>query len=186
VPLPGDVDPISPELALVDDRLGDLGREELPDAPDTLSSLEQVQIRRAARSERARRRHRARVAGLLGVATALLVAAAAGLTLKLDDGSDPVPAAAAERSSSAAQEPAGQERSSIELRWRRVRGARFYNVILWRNGIRALDLWPRAPSVRIPEGRLEPGVYQWFVYPSLGEGGAQRYGKVAARGTIKV
>jgi hypothetical protein len=72
------------------------------------------------------------------------------------------------------------------VRWAAIRGAAHYNVIFWRNGKRALDLWPRAASVRVPAGRLAPGRYQWFVYPAFREKGKLRYGPVAARGTIRV
>lgn len=72
------------------------------------------------------------------------------------------------------------------LRWRAVRGAAFYNVIFWRNGRRALDLWPTKATVRVPSARLGPGRYQWFVYPAFGKTGERRYGKVVARGTLRV
>ena len=72
------------------------------------------------------------------------------------------------------------------LRWRAVRGAAFYNVIFWRNGRRALDLWPTKATVRVPSARLGPGRYQWFVYPAFGKTGERRYGKVVARGTLTV
>jgi hypothetical protein len=72
------------------------------------------------------------------------------------------------------------------LRWRPVRGAAFYNVIFWRNGARALDLWPTKATVRVPSGRLGPGRYQWFVYPAFATNGERRYGQVVARGTVSV
>ena len=75
---------------------------------------------------------------------------------------------------------------TLGLRWRAVLGARAYNVILWREGKRVLDLWPTKANVAIPARRLRPGTYDWFVYPIMGGGGEQRFGALAGHGTIRV
>ncbi len=61
-----------------------------------------------------------------------------------------------------------------------------YNLILWRDGKRVLDLWPIRASVAIPTDRLERGTYEWFVYPIIGRDRGQRYGELAGHGTIAI
>ena len=114
-----------------------------------------------------------------GIALVALAVVAAGVTLS-DRGET--------RPGSAEARPPAEARSHTPdvLRWRPVRGAAFYNVIFWRDGARALDLWPTKATVRVPSGRLAPGRYQWFVYPAFGTKGERRYGQVAARGTLSV
>jgi hypothetical protein len=171
------VDEISPELALVDDELVRSARDRLPDAPDCLTPLED---RVAGTPSDPRRRGSKRLlAGL-----ALLLASATLGAVELSRGSGP-DTAIHSSPPTAGQAPPLTHRH-VELRWRPVRGAAFYNVIFWRNGVRALDLWPKAATVRLPESRLPPGRYQWFVYPALGKGAERGYGRVAARGTIRL
>jgi hypothetical protein len=187
MPIERDVENISPELALIDEQLGSLGRRALPDAPDTLSSLERSPHEQAAVMPSSRRRSR-RTATLLGAAVVALVLVGMGARLAASHETDTRTASHASAPKSPLETTSGsvQRDSPLVLRWRSVRGATFYNVIFWRDGVRALDLWPRAASVRIPDGKLDPGVYQWFVYPSFGKDAAGRYGKVAARGTVKI
>jgi hypothetical protein len=71
-------------------------------------------------------------------------------------------------------------------------GASFYDVILWRNGERVLDLWPTTARVTLPEHwrfhgkrfNLADGPYLWFVYPATGTRASARYRPLAAHGTI--
>jgi hypothetical protein len=78
------------------------------------------------------------------------------------------------------------------LTWPRVAAATFYDVILWQDGKRVLDLWPSTPSVTLPQhwtfgGKrfaLMAGGYEWFVYPATGTRATARYGSLAARGSI--
>jgi hypothetical protein len=162
-------EPISPELALVDDQLDISARDALPDAPDCLAAV-------AHATSTTRSGGRAVSQRLAGVAVLVVVAAIGTFLISYDSGLNGI------RSVS----PLATEGESHRLRWRPIRGAVFYNVIFWRDGKRALDLWPTTTSVRVPEDRLGPGEYQWFVYPSFGKGEALRYGRVAARGTFKL
>jgi hypothetical protein len=73
-----------------------------------------------------------------------------------------------------------------ELRWKPVRNAVFYNVILWHGGVRALDLWPTTPAAQIPQGKLASGTYEWFVYPAFAKEGSHRYGRVIAHGRLRL
>jgi hypothetical protein len=84
-------------------------------------------------------------------------------------------------------------RASRRLRWNAVVGATYYNVVLWRNGKRVLDLWPASPRVVVPtsvkhglQPRLSPGRYLWFAYPGYGAKPAHRYGALAATGVLVV
>jgi hypothetical protein len=84
--------------------------------------------------------------------------------------------------------------ASRRLRWNAVAGATYYNVVLWRNGKRVLDLWPTSPRVVVPttsvkrelQPRLSPGSYLWFAYPGYGAKPAHRYGALAATGVLVV
>jgi hypothetical protein len=79
------------------------------------------------------------------------------------------------------------------LTWPRVPAATFYDVILWRDGERALDLWPSTTRVTLPEhwtfgGKrfdLAAGRYRWFVYPAIGTRGAASYGSLSADGALR-
>jgi hypothetical protein len=73
-----------------------------------------------------------------------------------------------------------------------VRSAAFYEVIVWQDGARKLDLWPRSNEIRLPisatAGRasaLPEGHYLWFVYPWFGD---QRphAGRLLASGAVRV
>jgi hypothetical protein len=80
------------------------------------------------------------------------------------------------------------------LRWNPVAGATYYNLVLWRDGKRILDLWPSTPRVVVPstsvdyapQRRLSPGRYVWFVYPGFGAKRARQYGALAGTGVLVV
>jgi hypothetical protein len=80
------------------------------------------------------------------------------------------------------------------LRWDAVTDATYYNVVLWHDGKRFLDLWPVAPTVDLStaqvnhgsQARLSPGRYLWFVYPGFGAKSSRRYGALAASGVLVV
>lgn len=88
--------------------------------------------------------------------------------------------------------PAAASASARVLTWPRVSTATFYDVILWRDGKRVLDLWPSTPRVTLPEhwsfgGKrfsLAEGGYLWFVYPASGTRASGRYGTLAGHGTV--
>ena len=81
--------------------------------------------------------------------------------------------------------PTHVKTSGLELRWRARPGTPFYNVILWRQGKRVLDLWPRRTTVTLAGRDLEPGTYRWFVYPAL-PGARARFDRLVASGTVSV
>jgi hypothetical protein len=79
------------------------------------------------------------------------------------------------------------------LRWTPVRGARYYNVQLFRNGRQILSAWPKRPVLRLRERwrfrgrrhRLADARYKWYVWPGEGPRSARRYGeRIGARSFV--
>jgi hypothetical protein len=76
------------------------------------------------------------------------------------------------------------------LKWTSVRGARYYNVQLLRNGRKILSTWPKRASLQLKKTwrfhgrsyRLKPGKYTWYVWPGFGPRSERRYGdRIGAR-----
>lgn len=71
------------------------------------------------------------------------------------------------------------------LRWTPVRGARYYNVQLLRNGRKVLSAWPLRPRYRLKlrwtyggeRRRLAPGRYRWVVWGGFGPRSSADYGR---------
>lgn len=69
------------------------------------------------------------------------------------------------------------------LRWRRVRGAAYYNVQLFRGSKRIYSAWPTMHQVGLPAGwrwsgrhfSLRPAQYRWFVWAGFGARRLARY-----------
>ena len=80
------------------------------------------------------------------------------------------------------------------LRWKAVKGATFYNVQLYRNGRKLLSTWPGAAKLKLARTwtyggkryRLEPGVYNWYVWGARGTRAKPVYGKVLGSSTFTV
>jgi hypothetical protein len=80
------------------------------------------------------------------------------------------------------------------LRWRARRGAKYYNLQLFRNGRKILSAWPTRPHYTLKTAwryrghrqRLVPGRYRWFVWPGYGTRSEHRYGKLVARGQVRL
>lgn len=80
------------------------------------------------------------------------------------------------------------------LKWRRVAGATYYNVQLYRGAKKVLSTWPTAPSVKLRltwryDGKkhiLTPGTYTWYVWPGLGARADARYGPMLGKSKFKV
>jgi Ca2+-binding RTX toxin-like protein len=80
------------------------------------------------------------------------------------------------------------------LRWTAVRGARYYNLQLFRNRRKVLSAWPSQPRYRLKprwryrgeRHRLAPGRYHWLVWPGFGPRSRADYGKRMGPSTFDV
>jgi hypothetical protein len=80
------------------------------------------------------------------------------------------------------------------LRWTPVRGARYYNLQLWRRGVKILSVWPARPHYQLKRRwtyggrrwRLEPGRYRWLVWPGFGPRSKADYGRRIGPGWFRV
>ena len=79
------------------------------------------------------------------------------------------------------------------LRWTSVRGARYYNVQLFRGSRKVLSAWPREAQLQLKPRwrfrgrgrRLADGRYRWYVWPGKGPREENRYGdRVGARSFV--
>lgn len=81
------------------------------------------------------------------------------------------------------------------LRWTGVRGARYYNVQLFRGNRKLLSAWPTRPRLKLDRawrfgGRrfaLKPGRrYRWMVWPGRGDRSRNDYGPPIGRASFTV
>jgi len=173
---------LSPELALVDPDLAAAARALLPEPLLVRPTHTPHLRRRCARSWRLERRDLAIAAvGLLaGVAMGAAVTRAGDHTAVTVPETTMTPAATS---------PAG---APLTLRW--IGAAPYFDVVLWRDGKRILDAWPRRPSTVVPASwtyrgnryQLVRGRYTWFVYPGVGPRSDARYGALSASGQFIV
>jgi len=76
------------------------------------------------------------------------------------------------------------------LIWTQVRGARFYNVQLFKGKRKILSRWPRSSRLSLPvrwtyekhQYTLSSGTYRWYVWPALGG----RYGALEGQSSFRV
>ena len=188
---------ITPELALVDPKLGEWARERLPAPPDTLEALRFAQARpapEAARAGQRTRRWRRRfvtAAGLLVVlaGTAFLVGSRADVDEQPASPppaiAEPQPPAAAPPAAKPANEPAARTRPARRsvgvararrFAWPPVAGASGYHVELFKGSTLVFRSNTKKPQILIRRrwrfnGRrrsLEQGAYRWYVWPLVG------------------
>jgi hypothetical protein len=84
--------------------------------------------------------------------------------------------------------------SAPRLAWRAVRRARYYNVQLWRDGLKVGSWWPSYARLRVPsrwrldgeQQRLLPGAYSWYVWPGRGAPRLGRYGPLLGKSTFVI
>jgi hypothetical protein len=68
------------------------------------------------------------------------------------------------------------------LRWPAVRGARYYNLQVYRGKHKLLTAWPGSAKLDLGRRhhgrrfRLPPGHYRWYVWPGYGSRAAHHYG----------
>ena len=196
------MDTISPELALIDEGLRASGRRQTEAAQvdptarsriceGTLHAPRTPEIEReAARPLGTTPRSqcdRGRRARAVGVPVAIALSTLGLVGMNVVDASAPRgPAADSAATRTSPEARRGGLQRDLELRWRPLPRAAFYNVILWRNGGRALDLWPKKAVVDLSGTSIRPGVYDWFVIPALTTEHGYRYGRVIARGRVRI
>jgi hypothetical protein len=84
-------------------------------------------------------------------------------------------------------------RGPVRLAWKGAKVS-FYNVQLFRGGVKVLSAWPRSASFRLPpawryEGksqRLVPGRYRWYVWGATGSRAKPKYGRPLGTSTFVV
>jgi hypothetical protein len=80
------------------------------------------------------------------------------------------------------------------LRWRRIKGADYYNVQLYRGARKILSVWPHLNAFQLHHswtyrGKkrvLSAGAYHWYVWPGYGRRSRHRYGKLIAHRRFKI
>jgi hypothetical protein len=204
------MEPISPELCLVDPVLARRERELLP-------PLEDSPTPRLPAPAPAARHSRLRRAGGWALAASLLLNVAllwpkptAETTPVLSPAPTPAPKAArsptkrptpkrtggvlaakaeAKRSTRPAKPRVVRKRRVLS--WRATPHAGLYDLVLWRGHKRVADLWPTKPKISVATvacgagKRLPKGRYLWFVYPVV-DSVSHRYGPLAGWGAVDV
>jgi hypothetical protein len=176
-----DLHDISPELVLVDPELAEVARLHLPE-PGSFGRRPQTTSVEAERSESRSTRHRwwlsqplillvfvGLVASALFIGRAMSTVPRPWLSQTAPDG------------------------SVQTISWRPVAGATYYDLVVWQDGRRVLDLWPTAAAVSVPLNAsdrsgdgLEAGHYLWFAYPGFGAKSSKHYGALAGSGVLVV
>jgi hypothetical protein len=85
-------------------------------------------------------------------------------------------------------------RRTTTLRWRRVPGARYYNVQLYRGGRKVLSAWPIAARFHLSRAwtysghrfGLKRGSYTWYVWPSMKPLPQVAYGPIVGESSFVV
>jgi large repetitive protein len=80
------------------------------------------------------------------------------------------------------------------LVWRRVARARYYNVQIYRRGVKVFTGWPTRARLQLKtrwklQGKvrkLTPGTYRWYVWPGYGVPATRRYGALLGQSTFIV
>jgi hypothetical protein len=92
--------------------------------------------------------------------------------------------------------PASQARviAPPRLRWKRVKGADYYNVQLYKGGRKLLSAWPRGNHLQLKKSwtyrghrhSLRAGRYDWYAWPGYGSRSQHRYGHLIAHKQFRI
>lgn len=189
---------LSPELALVDSELADRARSALPDPDDCLAPRNSASRKPVSSVDR--RGIRPSLPATLALLLVALVAGSPVIDLIPRGTAGPsfveseLSVAAVDTATVRAASARSRTRHprAIELKWPVLASADFYNVVIWRDGVRLFDLWPVKNAVSIPgNGVLEshtlvPGRYEWSVFPVFRRGQGTEYGSSLAEGEIVI
>jgi hypothetical protein len=80
------------------------------------------------------------------------------------------------------------------LRWEKERGARYYNVQLFRGRTKLLSAWPTRTELQLRRSwtyrgrrhRLTRGHYRWYVWPGRGSRADHRYGALIGHSSFSI
>ena len=80
------------------------------------------------------------------------------------------------------------------LVWRRVARARYYNVQIYRRGVKVFTGWPTRQRLQLKTRwtfqkkvrKLTPGTYRWYVWPGYGSPATRRYGALLGQSSFVV
>jgi hypothetical protein len=203
---------ISPELVLVDPELAPLARLHLPEPgsfgvstrPHSEVATAVVDENTVVQSRIPERRRRKGGRSLVLLTAASLAANA--VFIHHAQSSVPRPFFAAQsQNQRGGERPRPTVRGAVPrnvvthattqvITWKQMPKATYYDLVLWRDGKRVLDLWPTSPHALVTSlashrgayHRLQPGRYRWFAYPGYGSKTSHRYGKLAGSGALLV
>jgi hypothetical protein len=207
------MEPISPELCLVDPALARRARELLPPLEADVAD-DRLPAEAPVRVPRARRGRLARAGGWLLAASLLLNVALLWPKSTAETApvlvSTPAPktphsparrptpkrtggvlAAKAEARRSTKPAKPRVVRGRHVLSWRATPRADLYDLVLWRGHRRIADLWPTKAKLSVATvacsagKRLAKGQYLWFAYPVL-DRASRRYGALAGWGAVDI
>jgi hypothetical protein len=90
--------------------------------------------------------------------------------------------------------PGARVKAGARLAWVATRGAKYYNVQIFRNGHKVMTVWPVTHSFRLPrswtfDGRaqtLRRGTYRWYVWPGVGARAKAHYGRLLGGSVFRV
>jgi hypothetical protein len=85
-------------------------------------------------------------------------------------------------------------RGPVQLAWQQKAGTTFYNLQLYRNGVKIMSVWPRRAGFVVPRSwryggktyALQPGRYVWYVWPAKGTRAQPQFGRVLGRSSFVV
>jgi hypothetical protein len=172
-----DLHDISPELVLVDPELAAVARLHLPE-PGSFGRPPQTASVEVATSASRSSRHRWWLSQPLIL---LVFIGLIGSALFMG------------RAMSSVPRPWLSQTAVQSITWRPVAGATYYDLVVWQDGRRVLDLWPTAAAVSVPTNAndlggdgLGAGRYLWFAYPGFGAKSSTQYGALAGSGAFVV
>src|ERR671933_180569 len=193
------MEPISPELCLVDPVLARRARELLPSldtGPDDGFAVEAPLPAHSARRGRVTRLGGWVLAASLLLNVALLWPKSTAETPVLAPAPKTTKAARSPAKHSTAKRPTRPVKPRVKrgrrvLSWRATPRADLYDLVLWRDHRRVADLWPTKSKISVATvacgagKRLAKGRYLWFAYPVL-DRVSHRYGALAGWGAVEI
>jgi hypothetical protein len=172
-----DLHDISPELVLVDPELAKVARLHLPE-PGSFGRRPEPASIEVAQSASRSSRHRWWLSQPLIL---LVFIGLIGSALFIG------------RATSSVPRPWLSQTAVQPITWEPVTGATYYDLVVWQDGRRVLDLWPTAAAVSVPTNAsdrggdgLQAGRYLWFAYPGFGAKSSKQYGALAGSGAFVV